>query len=267
MIIRIGDLTINQIVVLEEKEVFSRLTNEKLKYYTVKIEIEPETTDFFENYFGIIQEGEIIVEDSHGEGTFRSIIKARSFAIEGNPRQYTLEMVECEHLKISTVDIAGIVVEPYDVRHEVSDDAVVINMKSEVSLVDFERINALNFREGQDYFDVVRVGIDDVPLKMRFGHNVWSRDNDIIKMGIVLVEDVYDKGEEKFSSAFGEPELSMAIRYIKQLRAMNERLLDILEQKGIISKAQRLEIQEPLTVEERRKTHYLFREVRDLEEW
>lgn len=267
MIIKIGDLSIDQISILEEREVFSKLTNEKLKYYMVKVEVSSDISECFESFYGILQNGEVVVIDPSGERVFRSMIKFKSFAMIGEPKQYTLEMVECEHLMISTVNIDGVIVEPYDVKHELSDDAVIINMKAEVSPDIFERINALNFREGQDYFDVIRTGIDDEPLKMRFGHNVWSRKNDVIKMGIVLVEDVYDEGTDMANSGFGEPELSMAIKYIKSLKAMNERLLNILEQKEIISEAQRLEIQTPLTLDERLQTHYLFREVRDLDEW
>lgn len=267
MIIKIGDLSIDQITILEEREVFSKLTNEKLKYYMVKVEVDSDNSEYFESFYGILQNSDVVVVDPSGEREFRSMIESKSFAMIGEPKQYTLEMVECEHLMISTVNIDGIVIKPYDVKHELSDDAVIINMKAEVSPDVFERVNTLNFREGQDYFDVIRTGIDNEPIKMRFGHNVWSRKDDVIKMGIVLVEDVYDKGEDTTNNGFGEPELSMAIKYIKYLKAMNERLLNILEQKAIISEAQRLEIQTPLTLDERIQTHYLFREVGDLDEW
>lgn len=64
-----------------------------------------------------------------------------------------------------------------------------------------------------------------------------------------------------------EPELSIAIKQIKQLRAINVRLLDILNENNLISKEQKEAIETELTKEELKKESYIYSQVDDIDEW
>ena len=66
---------------------------------------------------------------------------------------------------------------------------------------------------------------------------------------------------------FSEPELSIAIKQIKQLRAINVRLLDILNENNLISKEQKEAIETELTKEELKKESYIYSQVDDIDEW
>lgn len=129
----------------------------------------------------------------------------------------------------------------------------------------FNIINKLNIRE-ERYFNVKRFGIDDGSLQMRFGRNLWSEKDGNIKMALVLVEKEYDNTDDNYHG-FSEPELSIAIKQIKQLRAINARLLDILNQNNLISKEQKKAIETELTKEELKKESYIYSQVDDIDEW
>ena len=74
------------------------------------------------------------------------------------------------------------------------------------------------------------------------------------------------KGDDNYHG-FSEPELSIAIKQIKQLRAINARLLDILNQNNLISKEQKKAIETELTKEELKKESYIYSQVDDIDEW
>ena len=154
---------------------------------------------------------------------------------------------------------------PYEISQEISKNAVIINAKVNVDSEQFNIINKLNIRE-ERYFNVKRVGIDDTLLQMRFGRNLWSEKDGNIKMALVLVEKEYDNTDDNYHG-FSEPELSIAIKQIKQLRAINARLLDILNQNNLISKEQKKAIETELTKEELKKESYIYSQVDDIDEW
>ena len=123
----------------------------------------------------------------------------------------------------------------------------------------------MNIRE-ERYFNVKRLGVDDGSLQMRFGRNLWSEKDGNIKMALVLVEKEYDNTSDNYHG-FSEPELSIAIKQIKQLRAINVRLLDILKENNLISKEQKEAIETELTKEELKKESYIYNQVDDIDEW
>lgn len=80
-------------------------------------------------------------------------------------------------------------------------------------------------------------------------------------MALVLVEKEYDNTSDNYHG-FSEPELSIAIKQIKQLRAINVRLLDILKENNLISKEQKEAIETELTKEElKRRVIYIIRSM------
>ena len=196
---------------------------------------------------------------------FKGKICSRSSSNRVDYNTFIIELEECSNKSIDKIEIEGMCLKPYEISQEISKNAVIINAKVNVDSEQFNIINKLNIRE-ERYFNVKRLGIDDGSLQMRFGRNLWSEKDGNIKMALVLVEKEYDNTDDNYHG-FSEPELSIAIKQIKQLRAINVRLLDILNENNLISKEQKEAIETELTKEELKKESYIYSQVDDIDEW
>jgi len=70
--------------------------------------------------------------------------------------------------------------------------------------------------------------------KMRFGKVIWSENDGIIKKSIVLVEEIYDKDEEKQFNLF-QPEFDNSMRILAYYKNINDELVKLLISKGTLS--------------------------------
>lgn len=248
---------------------YSKLMDEQLHTLSIKLDVDADVSEEFDLALKVCQKGGVLVESSdlsiHG-CEFGVNVKSTITSTESRYKRYILELNECSNKEIIGLEFANMVFEPYEISQHMSNQAVVINAKMVVTCEQFEKINEIKYCQTDMYFPVVRKGISDTPLQMRFGRNLWSDAKEGYKMAIVLVEQEYDKKDDKLQG-FSEPELSIVINQVKQLRATNEYLLDILEHNQLISEQQKMTLQMKLSAEELRQQQYLYDYVKDIDCW
>lgn len=269
MKIRIGEWVFDIENYNENGVVYSKLTEEKLYSFTIVLNVDNMNCDEFEDVFEAYKNGNIIVSEPKfdiNEKKYSARIQCSSTSNISHYKNYTIELNECESKTISGIEFEGITFKPYEISQEISQDAVIIDAKVIVTSKQFCLINKLKYECEEIYFPVKRIGISDTPMQMRFGRNLWSKTDDTIKMSLILVEEAYDEDNEKFWKS-AEPELSIAIKQLQQLKAVNTRLLGVLVDNNLITEEQKTSIQKELSVEELRKEQYLFDYVKDVDDW
>lgn len=268
MEIRFGDWNFEVESIEEHKVAYSRLTSEQLHSFEAKLYVDNERKKAFEDIFDEYKAGEVYISDKE-----LNLDNCRFNAKEerhylNNSMDYTIFLIsfdECSTKSVTEIVFEGLRLEPYKILQEISQNAIIIDAKVVVTKEQFEKIRQLKYGDTY-YFSVIRVGIDETPLVMRFGRNLWSKENDNIKMSLVFVEKEYDQTQENYHG-FAEPQLSNAINQIKQLRAMNKRLMKVLVANNIFTEEQKNEIEEELTINELRQEHYIYDQVSDIDEW
>lgn len=191
-----------------------------------------ETNDKF-----IEQLVELPVHEVDGEGIQlrRFSVANRSYSYDGNTLSnntvYThfIELHEIEDISAQCLVIDGMRVAPYQYSEHLDKDAIIIEAKYRVPL----EVDQEVFRKHREnlYFDVVREGVSDETLVMRWGKSIWSEDGDHVKRSIVLVEKSYDNSK---SSMFFDPELySMQDRLVESMHTLAA-LSKLLTAKGVL---------------------------------
>jgi hypothetical protein len=153
----------------------------------------------------------------------------------------TMELEEVEDV-IATAVVIGdslrLVPERY--REEYRNGAVILEMT-----VATAGEATIAFEEAHDgrvegvYFPVIREGVQDEPLLMRFGHCVWQEREDGSRLHlIILVQDTYDANNNLKLRGFNEPDLSRAKDAIVALQTIVDTLLRTIVDAGLMTSDQ-----------------------------
>lgn len=117
------------------------------------------------------------------------------------------------------------------------------------------------------YFPVIREGVDNVPLAMRFGAVLWSEKDSIKKYELNLVEHSLDDPNRPVSfleyGRVGETDVQITVA---QTATAFNALLALLATKGVISEAEHEEIKS-VGVASVPDMLLAFRRVRDVDQW
>lgn len=191
--------------------------------------------------------GVVTAVNPQGHESGRWKVKVPQYSVSGGRNSYHLELEEAEDLSSSRVLLGkdnSIVLEPYRYEDERLGDGIQIRLFTKLTPEQTEQL--FDFRlsagRGEEYFPVVREGISDQPKRMRFGRGRWSRHEveGVNKHEVILIDDAADDSlphvKRGLGDAFGDErarvEIAMAIEH-------RTGLMDLLEQKGVISKEER----------------------------
>jgi hypothetical protein len=152
---------------------------------------------------------------------------------------YALDIQEVEDLQASAVEFGGLVLVPIKYMEESDNEGTIVTtLVTEVSGEDSDRLETILCAE-DEYYDVVRRGVSDTALRMRFGRCLWQQiEGGVRRHNLVLVADE------------GQPEGSappMAVLNQPQLHRTTEKavanadalalLLDELFAQGVLNEA------------------------------
>jgi hypothetical protein len=143
------------------------------------------------------------------------------------------------------------------------EDGGYIAFNSNVTSEDFEKIVNMRFDLDNNFISVRFNGSEQL---MRFGAIAFSKHEDIVKIQVNFVNKTYEgmhKKTEKY--AFSEKEYNVD-RYVTELRLLNEKLMNLLLEKGIISETEKANIQTSTKKERHRKAIEFF-EVDDIDDY
>lgn len=176
---------------------------------------------------------------------------------------YNWKIEEIEELKIAKLIIDDLEFEPYLYYEEIEEtkgDALLVNAIIETTVEIWQNIKS---SPSGKFFSVIRQGISDEEKEMRFGRILWSKHEDTIKCGIVLVEKIYDEYANPFIGV-SQPEKSNIKENLLKTSEKIDRLLSLLVDKGIIT-SQEQEIIE--TINKGEMDFSIFNKVEDLDKF
>jgi hypothetical protein len=230
--------------IIEENSFVSKHTGASLSILKVGATIRGETAN--DEFLSLIKRAKddiVVSVDENGKVQKQWKIGNTSWSYrQGSPiYQHTLELTEVEKLNLSALKLGDMTVHPYEYEETFGEEALTIEAK--VSLPEAQHLQIKALQKSDDYFSVVRYGINDVPRQMRFGLCYWSQHNNEYKHQLVLVEE--SKEPNTLASAF---------RWIRPLRklvadntAVIESLLATLHNKNILTEEEVNNIRKDIT--------------------
>lgn len=177
---------------------------------------------------------------------------------------HVLNLQEREEIKARALQLAGLTLEPYAYEEQFDGDALVVTAR--VTIDRGQQDTLLRQDDDKRYFPVIRVGLSEEPRMMRLGRCLWSREQQVIKQEIVLVDEAYDDDQGHFHHGFDDPALS----HLEEMAVEDGKLLctlcDLLSETGAIS-PDGVERLAPVLERVRKRDSREFLRVEDLDEW
>ncbi len=150
---------------------------------------------------------------------------------------FTLVLDEIEELACDAVVLDGsLELVPDQYQEQFEDNAIIIELTTTTSSADTEAFENFLGHDRPHYFPVVRRGVQDHALRMRFGRCLFHDNADGSRRHkIVLVQDTYDEGENQRFKGFNWPEVQRVQEAVVVLQQTVEGLLDRLVAAGTLS--------------------------------
>jgi hypothetical protein len=139
-----------------------------------------------------------------------------------------------EELKITSLKIGKLKVQPYEYEETIEEDALII--KAKVKLSEAIHSELKSQQKSNNYFSVIRQGINEEPKKMRFGIGHWSKNKDIFKHEIVLIHERAEARVNPFKGIFQN--IGQVQREVANTKAALDSLMNTLLEKNILSKTE-----------------------------
>lgn len=174
-----------------------------------------------------------------GEGT-SWLVSSHSYSYTDNERPlvYThrLELQEVEELQASTVEVEGLALVPIQYSEDVDEGALLVSLVTDVSGEDGERLEELIVTQEDQYFDVVRRGVSESPVRMRFGRCLWQRgEGDTRRHNLTLVADEGQPDRPLGFALLNQPQLGRTIeKTVAHTKAL-DLLVEQLRSQGVLT--------------------------------
>lgn len=220
----------------------SPITNKELHVFEYLISVRAEEFDSFNKHLEQFENGGVYSVDSDGNNIKEYEVLSKGYSYVNNGRQnetiynFNLQFKERDNLSIEALIISGLYTVPYMVEQRY-DNGIIINAKIKLSNDEMDKFIVI--RDGEEYFEVIRKGINDNPLKMRFGKIIWSEHVNFFKVEVTLVEECYDSEENSNSEPFlrdlFQPEMSNIIKMLAYQQSFNKYLMELLQIKGLLT--------------------------------
>ncbi len=168
--------------------------------------------------------------------TFKVTSRSHSYQ-QGSPfTTFTVSVDEVEDIACEAVVLGGSVeLAPDEYRERIRQDTIIVEFTATTSGGDTEAFEALLGQDRPHYFPVVRRGVQDEPLRMRFGRCLYqNKDDGSRRHRVVLVQDDYDEQEKPPFRGFNEPEMRRVQDAVVVLQQTVDALVDRLVAAGAL---------------------------------
>lgn len=169
--------------------------------------------------------------------TFKVTRHSHSYEQRSQVTTFTVVLDEIEELACDAIVLdRSLELVPDQYQEQFEDNAIIIELTTTTSSADTEAFENLLDHDRPHYFPVVRRGIQDHALKMRFGRCLFHDNADGSRRHkIVLVQDTYDERENQQFKGFNWPEMQRVQEAVVVLQQTVEGLLDRLVAAGTLS--------------------------------
>ncbi len=223
--------------IISESIFLSKHTGRELKY--IQVSLVEKGKEANERLLETLNTGrDIGIDSTDGKGNVLSKWRMKNnsynYSDDNHISNYyhSIELEEMEDLKMTTLEIAGLILNPYYYDEKFDEDALIIEAKVKLSGPQFTELKEV--MKKTDYFPVIRHGINEEPREMRFGSTSWSEEKDNIKHEILLVEKSYDNKDRK-SKVLYEPQMSNIQTMLATDTEILEELISTLTAKNLLS--------------------------------
>ncbi|MFG2569243.1 hypothetical protein ACGFR6_27920 [Streptomyces sp. NPDC048567] len=161
-----------------------------------------------------------------------------SYTDNARPRMYThrVELQEVEELKASAVEVAGLVLVPIQYKEDFDEETLLVSLVADVSGEEGERLEELLVTLGDSYVDVVRRGVSETPLRMRFGRCLWQQgEGDTRRHNLTLVADEGQPDSPLGFAAINQPQLGRTLERTVATAGALDLLVEQLHSQGILT--------------------------------
>jgi hypothetical protein len=207
----------------------------ELRRVRVSFRVAAEESEAVSDTLTNAREPEDALEGSDGS---RWLVSQSSYSYqEGDPvHRHEAELREIEELSAARLELLGLVLEPTKYKEEWHDDGIVIIARVEPDAESDRALERVLSDERDDpYFEVLRVGVHDEPLRMRFGRCLWQKTERGRAHLLRLVSEEGDDEETRRGLMWFQPELSHLERKTAAAEEAIEALLGELQAAGLVT--------------------------------
>ena len=155
-------------------------------------------------------------------------------------RHHQADLREVEEVNAARLEFLGLTLEPSRYKEERSDEAepllVSAIVDAEAGLSEQLEAEIMRDRDNDPYFEVVRLGVNDEPVRMRFGHCLWQAVEGSGRRHLLrLVSEAGDDDSQNGWLLLDEPERTNVARRAVAAEAGIVALLEALEEVGTLT--------------------------------
>lgn len=248
----------------KETTFFSKHTGVALKKIEVSLRVDRKIHEDITKITERLNKTEINSIGEQGKILKKWKIENSTYSCIENKYDHYFKLTETEDLHVDSLTVGRLTFHPYSYKEKFVRDALIINAKVRLSELQFAEIKKLI--EKNDYFKVVRQGINDESLEMKFGLPLWSKHKDTIKYKIILSEKKYFETQKKILfNNFFQRISKMSFLLAKQDGILKE-LLAILSRKKVLTNEEISKIKEKASKQTWSKA-IDFYQVKDIDEF
>lgn len=248
---------------LEKSELFES----EIHSFDWDISVKGLDVDEFKNGLEKSEEGGVYSLDNDDNIIKEYKVSSKGCSYLGNmPKEetlynYSLHFEEVVDIKLEALEICDLMLNPYEVEQNY-DNGITMRASVRVNEDELNKIREIQYRN--DYFSVIRHGISEKRISMRFGKNVWSEHEGMYKVKLILIEECYDS-DNNYRASY-DPELPNMKRMLAYQKDLNDRLITLLLSKGIVSEEEieNIRVQAKNNYNE---TNELFYKVKDIDKY
>jgi hypothetical protein len=166
----------------------------------------------------------------------RWLVTSNSYSYTNNERlhRHTAELREVEVIQAERLEFLGLSLAPAHYEEKAEDEGIVITARFDLDGDEDERLEREIQAERDDpYFEVRRRGVNDEPIRMRFGRCLWQETERGRNHLIWLVSELGDTTERQRRLLL-EPEFGHITRKTLVAEATIEELLNALAASGAL---------------------------------
>lgn len=261
--LRFNDTTI-QFQIVGSSNSTSKHSGKNLQFLQIQTNFQgKQASDQFLKLISLAKDDGVTSVDENGSNFKRWKIGNTSWSYtEGTPiYRHSLEIQELEEIKIASLAINDLIIDPYLYHEHFDDECLHIRAKATLTKEQHESLKII--LKEKDEVNVIRHGINETSRRMFLSSGYWSEEGGVIKHEINLTG-----VEEKRTNNNVFASLRFALRSVPYQAAETQALLDglltALENKGILVSDEITQIRES-ALDAAWENRYRFFRVDDLD--
>jgi hypothetical protein len=210
-------------------------TGRSLRRVSVTFPVAAEDSDEVNDALAAARKPEGALKDEGGS-SWLVTESSYSYSNRDPVHRFSVDLRENEEIKAERLELLGLQLKPTKYREEARDGGIYIVTVVEPDAATDEALEKVITEQPDGvYFDVLRVGVNEKPLRMRFGLCLWQKTDAGRAHLLRFVSEEGDSEEAQRGLGLYEPMLGRIARKAVAAEEMADALLSELESSGVLS--------------------------------